>query len=156
MTILVSIALMLLQLFVIAFFKNCAFNRAFKGALALSWISLGVLVLMAYLIITHISSTSHNLDMEDFKNEYGLVVYELNKPSNYDKDGYLKSDIEFNIIDKVNAINNTIQNTKEHQKHFCYIRFIANIIHDEDFYENEDFSSYPTIDWGNYKKDNQK
>lgn len=154
MTILVSIALMILQLFVIAFFKNCAFNRAFKGALALSWISLGVLVLMFCLMIT--SGISHRVDMEDFKNEYDLVMYELDKPSNYDKDGYLKSDIEFNIIDKVNAINNTIQYTKEHQKHFCYIRFIANIIHDEDFYENEDFSSYPTIDWRNYKKDIQK
>lgn len=154
MTILVSIALMLLQLFVIAFFKNCAFNRAFKGALALSLISLGVLVLMFCLMIT--SGISHRVDMEDFKNEYDLVMYELDKPSNYDKDGYLKSDIEFNIIDKVNAINNTIQYTKEHQKHFCYIRFIANIIHDEDFYENEDFSSYPTIDWRNYKKDIQK
>ena len=149
MTILVSIALMLLQVFMIAFFKNCSF----KGASALSWISLGVFVLMFCLMT--ISGISHNLDMEDFKNEYGLVVYELNKPSNYDKDGYLKSDIEFNIIDKVNAINSTIQNAKEHQKHFCYMRFIANIIHDEDFCEN-DFSSYPTIDWKNYKKDIQK
>lgn len=150
MTILVSIALMILQVFMIAFFKNCSF----KGASALSWISLGVLVLMFCLMIT--SGISHRVDMEDFKNEYDLVMYELDKPSNYDKDGYLKSDIEFNIIDKINAINNTIQYTKEHQKHFCYIRFIANIIHDEDFYENEDFSSYPTIDWRNYKKDIQK
>lgn len=154
MTILVIIVLIVLQLFIFAFFTNCAFNCAFKGASVLSWISLGVFVLMFCLMIT--SGISHSLDMEVFKNEYDLVIYELDKPSNYDKDGYLKSDIEFNIIDKVNAINNTIQNTKEHQKHFCYIRFIANIIHDEDFYENEDLSSYPTIDWRNYKKDIQK
>lgn len=150
MTILVIIVLMLLQIFIIAFFKNCSF----KGATALSWISLGVLVFMGCLMIT--SGALHNLDMEDFKNEYDFVMYELDKPSNYDKDGYLKSDIEFNIIDKVNAINNTIKYTKEHQKHFCFVRFIANIIHDEYFYENEDLSSYPIIDWRNYKKDIQK